>query len=173
MGVQAHKQLETAPAEKIGMLAARVLIGQLAEVSALPKGAQPEQLASQLEQHPAFAAALRGGNIARRLENGELLRQQNVGSREILLGVRPEHINLAEAGEDTINGTILVNEMMGSELHLHVRVDDNSKMIVRTPTVNLTHEERTQLRKNQPVHLSFPGKVMYFFDPETEKNLLY
>ena len=105
--------------------------------------------------------------------NGELLREKNVGSREILLGVRPEHINLAEAGEDTINGTILVNEMMGSELHLHVRVDDNSKMIVRTPTVNLTHEERTQLRKNQPVHLSFPGKVMYFFDPETEKNLLY
>ena len=75
MGVQAHKQLETAPAEKIGTLAARVLIGQLAEVSALPKGAQPEQLASQLEQHPAFAAALRGGNIARRLENGDLLRQ--------------------------------------------------------------------------------------------------
>ena len=106
-------------------------------------------------------------------ENGELLRSRNLGSREILLGVRPEHINLAEAGEDTINGTILVNEMMGSELHLHVRVDENSKLIARTPTVNLTHQERKQLRKNQSVHLSFPGKVMYFFDPETEKNLLY
>ena len=82
MGAQAHKQLETAPSEKIGTLAARVLIGQLAEVSALPKGAQPEQLASQLEQHPAFAAALRGGNIARRLENGDLLRQ--------IVGQQPE-----------------------------------------------------------------------------------
>ena len=105
--------------------------------------------------------------------NGELLREKNVGSREILLGVRPEHINLAEAGADSINGTVLVNEMMGSELHLHVRVEDNTKMIVRTPTVNLSLEEKKQLRKNHEVHLSFPGKVMYFFDPETEKNLLY
>ena len=105
--------------------------------------------------------------------NGELLREKNVGSREILLGVRPEHINLAEAGENAINGTVLVNEMMGSELHLHVRVGDGSKLIARTPTVNLTHEEKKDLRKNKEVHLSFPGKVMYFFDPETEKNLLY
>ena len=126
-----------------------------------------------VEENGKYYVTPYGAKIEVDGENGELLRQQNVGSREILLGVRPEHINLAEAGEDTINGTILVNEMMGSELHLHVRVDDNSKMIVRTPTVNLTHEERTQLRKNQPVHLSFPGKVMYFFNPETEKNLLY
>ena len=106
-------------------------------------------------------------------ETGELMRQKNLGSREVLLGVRPEHINLAPAGEDAIGGAILVNEMMGSELHLHVRVDDSSKMIVRTPTVNLSHEEKKGLRKNHEVHLPFPGKVMYFFDPETEQNLLY
>ena len=106
-------------------------------------------------------------------ENGELLRQAGVGSREILLGVRPEHINLAEAGSDAISGTILVNEMMGSELHLHVRTNDGSKLIARTPTVNLTHEEKKGLRKNKEVYLTFPGKVMYFFDPETEQNLLY
>ena len=106
-------------------------------------------------------------------ENGERLQQAGLDSREILLGVRPEHINLAEAGDNAINGTILVNEMMGSELHLHVQVDGNSKIIARTPTVNLTHQERKQLRKNQKVHLTFPGKVMYFFDPETERNLLY
>jgi len=62
---------------------------------------------------------------------------------------------------------------MGSELHLHVRTNDGSKLIARTPTVNLSHEEKKGLRKNKEVHLTFPGKVMYFFDPETEKNLLY
>ena len=126
-----------------------------------------------VEENGKYYVTPYGAKIEVDGENGELLRQQNVGSREILLGVRPEHINLAEAGEDTINGTILVNEMMGSELHLHVRVEDNTKMIVRTPTVNLSLEEKKQLRKNHEVHLSFPGKVMYFFDPETEKNLLY
>ena len=75
MGVAAHKQLETAPAENVAGLASRVLIGQLAAVSELPKDAQPEQLASQLEQQPVFLTALRGGNVTQRLSSGELLRQ--------------------------------------------------------------------------------------------------
>ena len=126
-----------------------------------------------VEENGKYYVTPYGSKIEVDGENGERLREAGYGSREVLLGVRPEHIDLAEAGENAINGTMLVNEMMGSELHLHVRVEDNTKMIVRSPTVNLTHEEKKDLRKNKEVHLSFPGKVMYFFDPETEKNLLY
>ena len=105
---------------------------------------------------------------------GELLKEKNVAPGEVILGVRPEHIDLVEnAAENTINGTILVNEMMGSELHLHVQVADDTKIIARIPTVGLSHEERAELKNGHPIHLSFPGKVMYFFDPETEKNLIY
>lgn len=75
MGVQAHKQLETAPAEKVGELTSKVLVGQLAAVSRLPEGAEPEKLARQLEQEPAFTAALRGGDVMGRLNRGELIRQ--------------------------------------------------------------------------------------------------
>ncbi len=107
-------------------------------------------------------------------ENGRLLKEKNVPAGEILLGVRPEHIDLAPAAsENTINGQVLVNEMMGSELHLHVKVAEDTKMIVRTATVGLTYEERAQLKNGHPISLTFPGKVMYFFDPETEKNLIY
>ena len=107
-------------------------------------------------------------------ENGELLKAKGIPAGEILLGVRPEHMTLAEApAANTINGHILVNEMMGSELHLHVKVDDSTKLIARTPTVELSHETRASLRNGKAVSLTFPGKVMYFFDPETEKNLLY
>ena len=126
-----------------------------------------------VEENGKYYVTPYGSKIEVDGENGERLRKAGYGSREVLLGVRPEHIDLAEAGENAINGTMLVNEMMGSELHLHVRVEDSTKMIVRTPTVNLSLEEKKQLRKNHEVHLSFPGKVMYFFDPETEKNLLY
>ena len=105
---------------------------------------------------------------------GELLKEKNVPSGTVLLGVRPEHIVLSETkAENAIDGAVLVNEMMGSELHLHVEMKDESKMIVRIPTVNLTHEERAQLKNGHPVHLTFSGKVMHFFDPETEKNLIY
>ena len=73
MGVAAHKQLECAPAGDVAGLASRALIGQLAAVSELPKDAQPEQLASQLEQQEAFLSAIRGGNVVQRLDSGELL----------------------------------------------------------------------------------------------------
>lgn len=75
MGLEAQKQLETAPAEKVGELASRALIGQLATLSELPRNAQPEQLAQQLQQEPAFMAALRGGHVARRIQSGELMQQ--------------------------------------------------------------------------------------------------
>ncbi len=107
-------------------------------------------------------------------DNGALLAKKNIAPGEIILGVRPEHINLVSSpAPNTINGTVLVNEMMGSELHLHVQIDPQTKLIARTPTVNLSYEERHQLKNGHKVHLTFPGKVMYFFDPETEKNLLY
>ena len=107
-------------------------------------------------------------------ENGKLLAEKDVPAGEILLGVRPEHIDLVSAAaENTINGTVLVNEMMGSELHLHVSVAEDCKIIARTPTVELDREERAQLKNGYGIHLTFSGKVMYFFDPETERNLIY
>ena len=75
MGAQAQKQLDSAPAEKLGQLASRVVVGQLASVSELPGGVSPEQLAAQLERQPEFKAALMGGNVVRRLNSGELMRQ--------------------------------------------------------------------------------------------------
>jgi hypothetical protein len=89
MGVAAQKQLETASAEKVGQLASRVMIGQLAAAAPLPKGAQPEQLAHQLERQPAFQAALRGGNVATRLNSGELL-QQITGKKPVVEATSPE-----------------------------------------------------------------------------------
>ena len=89
MGAAAHKQLESAPAGDVAGLTSRVLIGQLASVSELPKDAQPEQLASQLAQQRAFLAAIRGGNVVQRLDSGELL-QQITGQKPAVERVAPE-----------------------------------------------------------------------------------
>ena len=106
-------------------------------------------------------------------ENGRLLKENGVQAGEILLGVRPEHIELAEAAPSAINGDILVNEMMGSELHLHIKVEEGEKIIARIPTVGLDREQRLSLKNGHNVNLSFGSKVMYFFDPETQRNLIY
>ena len=107
-------------------------------------------------------------------EKGGLLNEKCVPSGEILLGVRPEHMKLTfEDGPDTIPARLEVNEMMGSELHLHVYTEDGTRWIVRVPTIDLTQEQRASLKNGARVNITFEGKVMHFFDPETEKNLIY
>ena len=107
-------------------------------------------------------------------EKGELLNEKRVPGGKILLGVRPEHMKLSfEDGPDTIPARLEVNEMMGSELHLHVFTEDGTRWIVRVPTIDLTAEQRASLKNGAQVHITCEGKVMHFFDPETEKNLIY
>ena len=62
--------------------------------------------------------------------------------------------------------------MTGSELHLHVYTDDGTRLIVRVPTINLSAQQRADLVQGHKVWITFEGKVMHFFDPETEENLL-
>ena len=73
---------------------------------------------------------------------------------------------------DAIECVVQVNEMMGSELHLHVLTEDQTKLIVRVPTINLSLEQKAQLVNGSKVYVSFEGKVMHFFDEETEESLL-
>ncbi|MBP3649810.1 MAG: sn-glycerol-3-phosphate ABC transporter ATP-binding protein UgpC [Clostridia bacterium] len=102
------------------------------------------------------------------------LAQKGIQSRQIKLGVRPEHMVLAQqGGEGTIPCKLEVNEMMGSELHLHVYTDDGTRLIVRVPTINLSMEQRKQLTYGAQLYITFEGKVMHFFDQESQLNLIY
>ncbi len=115
-------------------------------------------------------------------EKAQLLRDKGIESREILLGVRPEHLVLSkEKGANTISSNLEVNEMMGSENHLHLNAFNpnsseaetgSNKVILRVPTLNLTQEEKESLVPGKEIYFTFSGKVMHFFDPETENNLL-
>ena len=106
-------------------------------------------------------------------KKAEMLKENNVAAGEILLGVRPEHVTLSTKDDPAaIPCTIKVNEMMGSELHLHVVEDNGDKLIVRIPTVSLEDEQRKHMNYGEALYVTFEGKVMHFFDPETEMNLL-
>ncbi len=101
------------------------------------------------------------------------LRAKGIGSQSVVLGVRPEHITQGTSGSnDSFTATIVVNEMMGSEFHLHTTCPDGSECIVRFPTLNLSHEQRAALSAGNEVTLTFGGAAMHLFDPETERNLL-
>jgi multiple sugar transport system ATP-binding protein len=102
-----------------------------------------------------------------------MLKEKGIESREILLGIRPEHMTMAADNDPaSIPCKIRVNEMMGSELHLHVEEDNGDKLIVRIPTIALEDEQRANMVCGSTIHVTFEGKVMHFFDPETQENLL-
>ena len=106
-------------------------------------------------------------------KKGEMLAAKGIQSGEILLGVRPEHMTLSTKEDPAaIPCKITVNEMMGSELHLHVVTDNGDKLIVRIPTVTLEDDQRKSLVFGNTIYVTFEGKVMHFFDAETEQNLL-
>ena len=106
-------------------------------------------------------------------DKAKALKDREVETRPVILGVRPEHVQLAKgSGENAIPVEILVNEMMGSEYHLHVQTEDGTKLVVRIPTINLTEEERAQMVMGNKINITFEGKAMHFFDPENERNLL-
>ena len=107
-------------------------------------------------------------------EKGQELKKKGVRSGKVMLGVRPEHIVLSDASSPAaIPCKLEVNEMMGSELHLHVYTADETRLIVRIPTIDLSMEQRRSLVYGKQLYITFEGKVMHFFDPETTKNLIY
>ncbi|MBR6185138.1 MAG: sn-glycerol-3-phosphate ABC transporter ATP-binding protein UgpC [Clostridia bacterium] len=104
----------------------------------------------------------------------EELRAKGISGQSILLGVRPEHIVLTEGPSiGAIPCKLEVNEMMGSELHLHVYTEDETRLIVRVPTIDLTSEARKRLVYGTQLFITFEGKVMHFFNKENNLNLLY
>ena len=62
--------------------------------------------------------------------------------------------------------------MMGSELHLHVYTDDETRLIVRVPTMTLSPEMRAAMVYGARMWLTFNANVMHFFDDETKHNIL-
>ena len=84
---------------------------------------------------------------------------------EVIVGVRPVHVHLADDG---IDATVDVSELMGSELHLHVNSAGKDVVIV-VPTTDIDIDSVHGGHK--AVKYSFRPDLMHFFDKETEKNL--
>ena len=101
------------------------------------------------------------------------LKEKNIESQNITLGVRPEHIVLSNAKE-AVDLTVQVNEMMGSEIHIHGITEANPNVIVRIPTIQLdsTSDYHELFAQGKVIGIGFESKVMHFFG-EDGRNLLY
>jgi len=126
-----------------------------------------------LREGDAYFVNAYGARIRVDGEKGEALKSKQTPTQKIILGVRPEHMQLSDASNpEAFRCTVQVNEMMGSELHIHALTGTGAQIIVRIPTVDLSREQRASLGAGQEIYVTFTGKVMHFFDMESQKNLL-
>ena len=112
-----------------------------------------------------YFVELGGYKVELSKEKEERLKKNNVESQEVILGVRPEHTNIADKG---VSAKVDVSEMMGSSVHLHVTAEDRDVIII-VPTLDM----KGQYSMGDMVHFDFQGSVAHVFSKETEKNLEY
>ena len=115
------------------------------------------------------AEATKKADVIRILINDEKqakLAANNVQEQDVVLGVRPEHIEIGSG----IAGKVDVHEMMGSSVHLHVTSMGRDVVMV-VSTMNMTGAEVAALSNGAAVNFNFPGHVCHVFSKETGINL--
>jgi len=91
-------------------------------------------------------------------------RWKNSIGRELVLGVRPEHVSLCKENEPTaMSGRVEVTEFMGSELFISIAHNG------ATITAKLRAEENVQM--GNTVWFRFDPTRLHLFDKETENAL--
>jgi len=114
-----------------------------------------------------YAVEVGGMTVELSEEKQAKLAANNVEPQDIVLGVRPEHIELGATG---ITGKVDVSEMMGSSVHLHVSALGQDVVMV-VSTMNMTGAEVAALANGNPVTFNFAGHVCHVFNKETGVNL--
>ena len=115
------------------------------------------------EENGKYFVELGGKKIELSPDKEERLKEKEVKSQPVTLGVRPEHVELKDDG---IAATVDVSEMMGSSVHLHLTAEGRN-MIMIVPTVSM----KSFPDMGETVRFGFDGMVAHAFSKETEENL--
>ena len=92
------------------------------------------------------------------------LKEKGVKEQPVTLGVRPEHMEIAETG---IPGKIDVTELMGSSSHLHMTIKGKDAIVI------VPRSDSQENHMGEEIHLSFDGSNAHVFSLEDQHNLEY
>ena len=116
-----------------------------------------------------------GASLSVTAEQAARLAANGQGSGQVIVGVRPEHIQLKAQEENAISATVEVSELMGSEVYLHAVVGSGEaaqNVVMRIPTTDLPAQYRGTVPYGTRIYFTFPSQLIHLFDPATEKSLL-
>ncbi len=118
-----------------------------------------------------YAVRAAGADIMLPSDKQKILRKNNQAPAKVLLGIRPEHMALTtENGGSVVKAKVDVSEMMGSEIYLHLAVEERD-VVIRVQVTDLNSSLFEPGRANY-VNFMIPGDFVHLFDIETEKSLL-
>ena len=123
--------------------------------------------AKLVKNNGKYAVQVGGITVELAEEKQAKLAKNNVAPQDVVLGVRPKHIELSQEG---IDAKVDVSEMMGSTVHLHVTAMGRDVVLV-VSTMNLTGTEVAALTAGAAVKFTFGGHVCHVFNKETGINL--
>jgi len=120
----------------------------------------------------AYVARVCCGEYVLPDDKQKMLAQKKQQPGKMILGFRPEHaVLMPKDDECSISAKLDVPELMGSEVYLHVKVDENT-IVLRVKTTDLNKYLYEQGHEKY-VNFMIPETLVYLFDAETEKNLFY
>ncbi|WP_319517599.1 ABC transporter ATP-binding protein [uncultured Martelella sp.] len=73
------------------------------------------------------------------------------------LGIRPEHIDVVEAGKGQVTGKVEISEYLGSDTYLHVDCGDAGRLIIRVAEIDADI-------RGKDIGLSFRPDKLHFFN---------
>jgi len=92
-------------------------------------------------------------------EIGKVLKEKNYIGKTIVLGVRPEDINISQ-NKEGLQSKVDVTELLGSDLNVYFLI--NGKQFIAKETSSIP------LRIGDPISVVFDNQKMHLFDKETE-----
>jgi len=96
----------------------------------------------------------------------EKLKECGVEPADVVMGIRPEHIALAD---QSMSATVDVSEMMGSSAHLHIDIGGQNAVMV----LHNRELDDEMFKNGDKIGIRFQSDRIHIFNKETGKNVLY
>ena len=119
--------------------------------------------AKLLKENGKYAVELGGYKVLLSEEKQARLAAKNAEAQDVILGVRPDHLKIADKG---VKGRVDVSELMGATVHIHLNLLGKD-VIVIVPTEGKV----ASFPMGSELLLGFDGSVAHIFSKDSEKNL--
>ena len=111
-----------------------------------------------------YSVEYKGYRVRLSDEKAARLAKNNVGSQDVLFGVRPDHMYL---GSEGIEAVVDVEELMGTSSHLHTQIDGEDVIAI------IPNEGNSEDYSGKTIKLAYNGNTIHLFSKEDEHNLEY